>query len=180
MPQYVAFLRAINVGGHVVKMDHLKKLFEDMGLSNVKTFIASGNVIFESAVKDTAALERKIATGLEKALGYAVDTFVRTPAEIADIAAHAPFKPADLTAEGAVYIGMFALPVDAKAKKTILSMATKVDGLHVHKREVYWLARKRFMAAEFTPARMEKTLGSRVTFRNVTTIKKLAALCNKP
>ena len=44
----VAFLRAINVGGHNVKMDRLRELFEALGLSNVETFIASGNVIFDS------------------------------------------------------------------------------------------------------------------------------------
>jgi len=49
MPRYVALLRGINLGGHTVKMDRLKKLFEELGLKNVETFIASGNVIFESA-----------------------------------------------------------------------------------------------------------------------------------
>jgi uncharacterized protein (DUF1697 family) len=48
MPKYVAFLRAINVGGRTVKMGHLRSLFEAMGFSNVETFIASGNVIFDS------------------------------------------------------------------------------------------------------------------------------------
>ncbi|MBA3354552.1 MAG: DUF1697 domain-containing protein [Pyrinomonadaceae bacterium] len=48
MPKYVAFLRAINVGGHIVKMDHLRQLFEALGFSNVDTFITSGNVIFDS------------------------------------------------------------------------------------------------------------------------------------
>src|SRR6185369_8391120 len=60
MPKYVAFLRAINVGGHVVKMDQLRALFEALGFANVETFIASGNVIFDSKSKNVAALERKI------------------------------------------------------------------------------------------------------------------------
>ena len=53
MPKYVALLRAINVGGHTVKMDHLRSLFEAIGFSNVETFIASGNVIFDSRSKDS-------------------------------------------------------------------------------------------------------------------------------
>jgi len=48
MTRYIAFLRAINVGGHTVKMEHLRGIFESMGFSNVETFIASGNVIFAS------------------------------------------------------------------------------------------------------------------------------------
>lgn len=60
MTKYIAFLRAINVGGHNVKMDELKKYFESLGFSNVETFIASGNVIFEASAKDAAKLEKKI------------------------------------------------------------------------------------------------------------------------
>ena len=58
MPRYVAFLRAINVGGHTVKMDQLRRLFERLGFSKVETFIASGNVIFESASRSAKALEK--------------------------------------------------------------------------------------------------------------------------
>ncbi len=57
MPKYVALLRAINVGGHTVKMDHLRRLFEALGFTNVETFIASGNVIFDSTSKSTKAFE---------------------------------------------------------------------------------------------------------------------------
>ena len=73
--KYVAFLRAINVGGHTVKMDHLRNLFESMGFANVETFIASGNVIFDSKTKSTAALEMEIENQLQAALGYEVRRF---------------------------------------------------------------------------------------------------------
>jgi Uncharacterized protein conserved in bacteria len=78
MPRYIAFLRAINVGGHVVKMDHLKKLLESVNLSNVETFIASGNAIFESSGRTPKVLKKKIADCLLKDLGYEVATFIRT------------------------------------------------------------------------------------------------------
>ena len=60
MTRYVAFLRAINVGGRRVKMHHLRELFESLGFSNVETFIASGNVIFDSPAEDTRKLEQRI------------------------------------------------------------------------------------------------------------------------
>ena len=95
MKRHIAFLRAINVGGHTVKMDRLRDLFAGMGFANVETFIASGNVIFDAPAPGTAALERKIETGLLTALGYRVDTFIRTPAELAAVAAKRPFGDAD-------------------------------------------------------------------------------------
>lgn len=60
MSRYIALLRAINVGGHTVKMDRLRTLFAQVGLANVETFIASGNVIFDTPIQDTRALEQRI------------------------------------------------------------------------------------------------------------------------
>ena len=60
--KYAAFLRAINVGGHIVKMDRLRTLFEAAGFRGAETFIASGNVVFESSRKSAADLERAIET----------------------------------------------------------------------------------------------------------------------
>ena len=82
MPKYIAFLRAINVGGHTVKMDQLREVFEQCGFKNVETFIASGNVIFDSTSKNPKALEKKIEAALLKAFGYEVHTFLRTPGEL--------------------------------------------------------------------------------------------------
>ena len=62
MSRYLAFLRAINVGGHTVKMDALRHIFESLGFTSVETFIASGNVIFEAGQQDPAALEKAIET----------------------------------------------------------------------------------------------------------------------
>ena len=83
MPRCVAFLRAINVGGRTVKMDYLRSLFEDLGFADVETFIASGNVVFESKSKGVEALAKKIESRLGGALGYEVATFLRTDAQIA-------------------------------------------------------------------------------------------------
>ena len=76
--RYIAFLRAVNVGGRVVKMPVLKKAFESLQLSNVETFIASGNVVFETAASDVLKVERKIEARLREALGYEVTTMVRS------------------------------------------------------------------------------------------------------
>ena len=70
MSKHIAFLRAINVGGHNVKMDDLRQLFESLGLSNVETFIASGNVIFDAKVGNVKDAEKKIETCLHESPGY--------------------------------------------------------------------------------------------------------------
>jgi uncharacterized protein (DUF1697 family) len=91
MPRAIAFLRAINVGGHTVTMERLRALFESFGFVKVETFIASGNVIFETDTAVTAQVEKAIENHLRPALGFAAATFVRTQAEVAAIAAYNPF-----------------------------------------------------------------------------------------
>ena len=176
MPKYVAFLRAINVGGHTVKMDHLRGCFEALGFSNVETFIASGNVVFDSPARSTKALERKIEASLLKSLGYAVSTFIRSTAELAAIARYQPFADAELEAAGyTLYVGFMAASPAEAAKKKLLSLATKVDDFHVNGNEVYWLCRTKFSGSEFSGGRLEKILGLSATLRNSTTVRRLAA-----
>jgi len=82
----VAFLRAINVGGHVVTMEELRRHFVKAGARNVETFIASGNVVFDWPSTDAKDAETRIEERLQKALGYEVKTFVRSTADVAAIA----------------------------------------------------------------------------------------------
>jgi len=177
MPKYAAFLRAINVGGHTVTMERLRALFASMGFEDVETFIASGNVVFDAAGRATpASLEAKIAKALAAALGYEVATFVRATHDLPAIAAYKPFPAAAMAAPGAsLYVGFLAAPLGATAKKQLLSMRTDADDLHHHGREIYWLGRRGFANAEFAPGKMEKALEIRATFRNVTTVTKMAA-----
>jgi uncharacterized protein (DUF1697 family) len=176
MPKYVAFLRAINVGGHTVKMDHLSSLFETLGFSHVETYIASGNVIFDSSSKSTKALEQKIESYLQQTLGYAVATFIRSTSELAAIAGYKPFSDSELNAEGhTLYVGFMADRPGSTVRKNLPSLITKVDDVHLEGREVYWLCRTKFGDSEISGALLAKTLGMPLTLRNVTTIKKLAA-----
>src|SRR5687768_17469855 len=125
MPKYIAFLRAINVGGHTVKMDYLRQLFEGMGFSQVESFIASGNVIFDSAVTTPQTLEQTIADSLHQSLGYKVATFLRTPAELATIVQYKPFPDEELTAEGHyLYIGFLSNTSSDEAIEKLMSYRT--------------------------------------------------------
>jgi uncharacterized protein (DUF1697 family) len=177
MPErYVAFLRAINVGGHTVKMDSLRQQFVALGFANVETFIASGNVIFEASAQSMHALEQQIEAALHKALGYPVATFLRTIAELAAIAQYQPFP--DTTPAGndhMLYIAFLAGKPSDQAQQKLLSFTTLIDQFHIAGREVYWLCHTRSSESTFSGALLEKSLGMAATLRNATTVKKLAA-----
>jgi len=171
----VAFLRAINVGGHVVTMEELRRQFFTLGFRDVETFIASGNVIFSARSTGGPALERKIETRLQQALGYEVKTFVRTEAQIAAIARYEPFKPAQLKTAAALNVGFLAAPLSAAGRKSLLSLKSDFDDFHVREREVYWLSRVKQGDSKMSNVVFERTVGARITFRGVKTVARLVA-----
>jgi uncharacterized protein (DUF1697 family) len=176
MPRYIAFLRAINVGGHVVKMDKLRDLFTSLGLSRVETFIASGNVLFESRSANTQALEKKIARHLEAALGYSVATFIRTFEEVAAIGAYQPFGEENLKTAHTVSVGFLADPPSPASVEAVMALKSETDDFHIHGREVYWLTRVSQAVSKMNNVAFEKRVKVQTTFRSTTTAGKLAAL----
>lgn len=167
MPRYIAFLRAINVGGHVVRMNVLRELFEELGFSDVSTFIASGQVIFHTRAAAKGKLETRIEKHLRAALGYDVATFIRTPAQLADIVRRA--RPVD----GTLYIAFTRAAPSAAAQKTLASYNNDVDSFEVYGSEVYWYARRNLSGSTFSGAMLEKVIGMPATLRNLNTVQRL-------
>ncbi len=94
--KYVAFLRGINVGGKsMVKMADLKKLFESLEFTNVKTLLNSGNVIFEAS--SSKSLAQNIETALEKKYGRQINVIIRSIDQIDKLVKSAPFKDVTVT-----------------------------------------------------------------------------------
>ena len=175
MTRYVAFLRAINVGGHVVKMDALRRLFEHAGLSDVETFIASGNVVFSSAARKSGELERKIEAELHAALGYEVVTFLRTVPEVTAIAQYQPYAEVEFAAGAELYISFLRARPNAETERKLLNLNNEIDEFHFHQRELYWMRRRQLGDSAFSGAFIERTLKAEATARNAKTIRKIAA-----
>jgi len=176
MPRYIAFLRGINLGKRRIKMDRLRTLFEELGFEEVRTFIASGNVLFESTVGDDLKLAHQIEYQLEKSLGYKVDTFVRTQDEIAVITAFNPFPKTDLEhPTNTIHVGFLKEPLAAETVRKLLACRTEVDAFCVRDREFYWLCRiKSHESKVWASPQMKAVLLPSATLRNLTTIRKLS------
>ena len=175
MPRCVAFLRAVNVGGRTVRMDALRAAFEALALARVETFIASGNVIFDSRARDHAALERTIEAQLRASFGFEIHTFVRTLAEVAAVAAHAAFDAPAQTHTPTQVVGFLRSVPTPAALQAVALMATDADQLAVHGRELLWLSAHRQSESVFSNAAFERALGMRNTFRGLSTLRKLVA-----
>ncbi|GAB5559945.1 MAG: DUF1697 domain-containing protein [Synoicihabitans sp.] len=139
MAGYIAMLRGINLGKRRVKMDHLSELFEELGFTQVRTFLASGNVRFETRATAESKLQAKIARHLESNLGYAVPTLIRTDAELKRIVAEAPLG--DLFNDGpkpSTQVTFFSEPLPPEIKNVLTAIRTPTDALAVDGRELYW------------------------------------------
>jgi uncharacterized protein (DUF1697 family) len=173
--RYVAFLRAINVGGHVVKMERLRQLFGEMGYTDVETFIASGNVIFSTTARSAARLETKIEGQLEAALGYPVETFLRTLPEVAAIAAHQPFPLEPAGSVARTYVMFLRDAPSAAGEQALLAHNSQWDQFQVRARELYWLNRRPPGDTTIPGPQVEKAVRGPVTVRNITTVRRLSA-----
>jgi uncharacterized protein (DUF1697 family) len=141
----------------------------------VETFIASGNVIFDSPETNAQSVERRIERQLQTALGYAVTTFIRSPDELAAVAQHQPFAAEPAAGASSLYVAFLPAPPTDDARQRLLAFRTAIDDFDVHQREVYWLCRPKMSDSTFSGALLEKTIGLPATMRNITTIQKLAA-----
>jgi uncharacterized protein (DUF1697 family) len=175
MLRLIAFLRALNVGGHNVTMAELRGLFENLSLNEVESFIASGNVIFTSRSRDIRVLQQKIENQLLRSLGYEVKAFLRTIPEVAAIARYKPFSKSQLSSAAALNVAFLADPLGPEAEKSLLALKTEIDDFHANGREVYWLCKKKQSDSKFSYTRFEKMLNARATWRNVNTVVRLAA-----
>ena len=102
MPTFVAFLRGINVGGHIVVKEKLQEAFSSLGFGNISTYGQSGNIIFETDGANTEAIRNKIEGKLRKMLGYDVVVFVRAISQLKKIIDLEPFRDKDK--EGASFL----------------------------------------------------------------------------
>jgi uncharacterized protein (DUF1697 family) len=177
MFKYVAFLRAINVGGHNTKMDQLKKLFDEMKFRNAETFIASGNVIFETEKKDRIKIENEIEKKLYKSLGYEVATFIRTIEELKEIQIYKSFKNSQYENAKANCVGFVKSPLDNNMLKELNNFKTEIDDFRSNKTEVYWVCKKGQSESTFSGNLFERKLKIAVTFRGMKTVDKLLKKC---
>ncbi len=170
MIQYIALLRGINSGKNPnLKMEALKKAFEDMGFKNVKTIIASGNVVFEGPANNTSKLEEKIEKNFLKTFGYPSSTIVRTKEEIEEILKLADFDNAKLPPKSRPFVTFFKTnPVDKNFES---GQGYKI--LLLNERAICYAIE---MDGPRTPdlmAVLDKKFGKNITTRSLKTVEKI-------
>jgi len=172
MTTWIALFRGINVGGHRrLPMKELKAELENLGLTDVRTYIQSGNVLFRSAESDAGALSETIASAVEKSHGFRSEVLVLDLAEFRAAAEGSPFPMTDAQAK-TVHLSFLAEPPAAPdlagldaAKSATEEWALKGRVLYLHAPDGY--------AHSKLAAKAQRLLGVPVTARNWRTVTKI-------
>jgi len=177
MAVFIALLRGINVGGNKkVSMPVLKSMFESMGFGRVRTYINSGNVVFDAA--DGAATAASIAGGIEREIertfGFPVDVVVRSADDLERIIAANPFASEGEPAGLHLHVGfMRGIPAQAGIDK-IAAFVTEHDEFRLVGEEIYVVFRQGMRDSKL--GNSIPKIGVPVTLRNWNTTAKLAEM----
>jgi uncharacterized protein (DUF1697 family) len=175
MANYAAFLRGVNLGPRRrVSAADLGSLFEQMGFRDVATFRSSGNVVFGAGRESAAKLTRRIERGLEP-LGFDATVFVRTAAEMREIADHEPFDGGLVErSQGKLQVVLLPAEPSAAARREVLGLRTDDDRLAFRKRELYWLPSAGIRDSNLSFKAIDRIVGS-TTVRTKGTMSELVA-----
>jgi len=174
MGKYIGFLRGINVSGHKkILMKDLKVLFESLGLTNIQTYIQSGNVVFETSEKGDLSL--KISEAIEKKFGFDVPVLVKNASEIMEILENYPFT-LEKTAKS------YFILLNENPSEESIEEASKISFINeefiITPNCVYLFPKNGYGNAKANNNFFERKLKVSATTRNYKTILKLVELAS--
>lgn len=172
MPRQVALLRGVNVGPTTkVAMAGLREVFAELGFTDVKTYVNSGNVVFSGRRASLAKVEKAIAA----LAGWDVPVVLRTQDELAAVLEADPLG--DVANNASRYLVLFAdAQIDAAKAAGLDADALAPEAFAIHGREAYLWLPNGVQSSPLAKAFNEKRFGVRLTGRNFRTVEKLAAL----
>ncbi|MBY9079892.1 DUF1697 domain-containing protein [Paenibacillus sp. HN-1] len=181
MNVYIALIRGINVGGNnIVKMQDLKALFEDLGFRNARTYIQSGNVVFETGEGDNGETVRQtIEDGFRAAFGFGVSVVVRSAEELVSVIAGNPFELAAAEDFKRLHVFFLSGEPDKEALERLAPYENGEDMIRVAGRDMYILFHTKISDSPLFKVSLDKVLGLSATSRNWNTVTKLAAMAGE-
>lgn len=175
MKNYVALLRGINVGGNkIVPMAKLKNMLEKIGCTNVKTILASGNVVLESPETSTTKLAAKIAQTFEETFGFDSHIIVRTAKQIEELVKSKPFQGIKVVSETRLYVTFLGEKPKSAAQASRGTQDQCFRILRITEGEICSvLTVTEKLCTTNAMSVLEKEFGKNITTRNWNTVLKL-------
>ena len=173
MAIFVSMLRGVNVGGHGrIKMAALAKLHESLGLRRVETLLQSGNVLFETSLKDREKLAKRIEQELERSFDLRIDVIVRSLDEIRNLVERGPLLSPRADPSKLLVMFLSRVP-DPRALADLVKSHKGPEMLEPRGPEIYLYYPEGVGRSKLSGAFIENKLGASGTARNWNTLTKL-------
>ena len=174
--KFITLLRGINVGGSaVIKMDVLKKLFESAGMSDVQSYIQTGNVVFTSKEKDKGKILLKLKQQFQKVLNHNGEIFILTLEDLKTALAHCPFEPEKNDAKQYCHLMFLSDKPGKQQINKLMELRGEEYSFAVHDNILYYAYPREF-GGRRRNINFEKVLGVTGTARTWKVIDKLIEL----
>jgi uncharacterized protein (DUF1697 family) len=178
MPTFAAMLRGINVGsGKIVKMERLRASLEALGFDNVRTYVQSGNAVFESERKSPAKLSRKIEDKIQRDFGFAVPVLLKTSKEMEQIVSDNPLVKEKGIDHSKLHVTFLSDAPPKTAVKALEPLATGHERFRILNREIYLYFPEGYGYTKLSNNAIEKKLSVVATTRNWRTVNTLLEMC---
>ncbi|MDX5151158.1 MAG: DUF1697 domain-containing protein [Acidiferrobacterales bacterium] len=179
MQRYVSILRGINVSGQKkIKMDDLTVLYESLGFENVRTYIQSGNVVFDAAGKNSEKIAGDIEQAIQRRYGFEVPVQLRTRAEMGTIVKANPFLKEEGIDIGKLHVTFLERAPGKSSVQKFNPGSLGPDRYVIQRAEVYLYCPGGYGKTRMSNNFIEKQLGVRATTRNWKTVNVLADMVN--
>ncbi len=170
-------LRGVNVGPHNrIKMDALRALYESLKFEDPRTYVQSGNVIFRTKEKNSAALAKKIQNAIERAFGCSPEVILRTTDELRKAIAASPFAASRNLEPGKILVTFLAGEPGPEARTTLLSLKSYPEEIHLKGRELYIYFPDGAGKSKLPWSKVEKLFQTTGTARNWNSVTKMLAI----
>jgi uncharacterized protein (DUF1697 family) len=179
MPVLISMLRGVNVGGHnKIKMEVLRALYESLKLDSPRTYVQSGNVIFRTREKKSAALAKKIQTAIERKFGFRPEVILRTTGEMRTAIAASPFAGRNLE-PGKTVMTFLAGDARLEAANELLALKNFPEELHLLGRELHIYFPDGMGKSKLPWPKIEKLLATPGTARNWNSVTRMLAMAEE-
>jgi uncharacterized protein (DUF1697 family) len=176
MKTYISILRGINVGGRKkIKMADLKELYESLNLEDVKTYIQSGNVVFQHIELSPLELANQIEKRIKEVYDFEVAVIIRTKEELLKIIENNPFKNEDINK---LYVTFLSESPIKKPIKEIDKIKEESEMFSICDKEIYLFIPNGYGRTKLSNDFFEKKLNLSATTRNWKTVNKLFEIAN--
>jgi uncharacterized protein (DUF1697 family) len=180
MAVIISLLRGVNVSGNnIIKMEELRKLYASMGLRDARSYIQSGNVVFQTDERDLLALAKLIGDGIERKFKCRPDVILRTTAEMRGAVARNPFAKRRDVEPAKLLVTFLAGEPGKEARDKVLEIKTDPEEMKILGREIYIHFPNGMGQSKLSWIAITKALKTTGTGRNLNSVMKLLEMAEE-